>query len=147
MNYKKKYLKYKLKYLNAKKLYGGMNDDSINDDSMEEDNSVEPGDLRHNQTRPSSRAADVDVLTSIMARLSIHSPQFLMELVTPEREKNDKKRDRTCEEEVSKEPNNKKRDISKNDKPPNELRRGPDNTPRDLSPEPSIDVLSDMDEN
>jgi hypothetical protein len=28
MDYKKKYLKYKLKYLNAKKLYGGMLDGS-----------------------------------------------------------------------------------------------------------------------
>ena len=26
MDYKKKYLKYKLKYLNAKKIYGGMED-------------------------------------------------------------------------------------------------------------------------
>ena len=27
--YKKKYLKYKLKYLNAKKIYGGMEDGSL----------------------------------------------------------------------------------------------------------------------
>ena len=32
MNYKNKYLKYKLKYLNLKKIYGGSNDNNNNDD-------------------------------------------------------------------------------------------------------------------
>ena len=43
MNYKKKYLKYKLKYLNLKKIYRGgadSNDDSDNDSNLEEDLSL-----------------------------------------------------------------------------------------------------------
>ena len=39
---------------------------------------MEPGDLKHNQTIPRSRAVDEDVLTSIIAGLSIVS-QVLME--------------------------------------------------------------------
>ena len=57
MNYKKKYLKYKLKYLNAKKLYGGME----GDDGM----------------RDRSNAfwlKEGDLLSSFMAGLSLESP-------------------------------------------------------------------------
>ena len=41
MDYKKKYLKYKLKYLIAKKLYGGMDDGSMDNDNVFENNENE----------------------------------------------------------------------------------------------------------
>ena len=162
MNYKNKYLKYKLKYLKAKKLYGGM----------------EPGDLGPNETRPSSSAADPGELASFIKGLKISSSEQTMPMnETPEQtmsidkqtmsideqtmsineqtmsmdetpvtkkdtsihRKGKRRREEGEEGEGGEEQENKRRDISRNDRLANALRRGPNGEPCDVSPEPSID--------
>ena len=55
MNYKKKYLKYKLKYLTAKKLYGGMYDGSMNNDNVFENNENEEYEIENINTDVSKK--------------------------------------------------------------------------------------------
>lgn len=99
MNYKKKYLKYKIKYLLAKKLYGGMSDgdiqprersDAVIEMETESDSSMNAGDS-------DSPRSDVSMNTPPekmnRGKRSAHaSPQSDVSMNTPQEEMNRGKR-------------------------------------------------------
>ena len=75
MNYKKKYLKYKLKYLTTKKLYGGSEPtkDDIIRSHQEELNNLELIIHKHNSKEKINKNTDVYIINSYGRTKSIYN--------------------------------------------------------------------------